>query len=77
MRLDLQSIQLRIQLRSTTLIPKERKINIETKLKCKKIKKKIIYNETSALPKSTMDERHLKLPHSSKEFLFIGLDLGP
>ena len=59
MKLDLQSIQHGIQFRSTTLILKKRKINLETKLKCKENnnKKKIIYNETLAIPKRTkLDE---------------------
>ena len=57
MKLDLQSIQLEIQLKSTTLILKERKINLEIKLKCKENKKEIIYNETLALLKTTkLDE---------------------
>ena len=57
MKLDLQSIQLEIQLKSTTLILKERKINLEIKLKCKENNKEIIYNETLALLKSTkLDE---------------------
>ena len=66
------------QLRSTTLILKERKINLETKLKCKENKKKIVYNETSVLPKSTkLDESGCKVETSTKEFQFIGSCLGP
>ena len=74
MKLDLQSNKLG----STTLILKERKINLETKQICKENKNKIIYNETSALPKSTkLDEKRLELGTHPKEFLYIGSCLGP